>query len=172
MCAFLSQLSRMKHLPPTHTRTHARTHARTHTHARAHAHTHTRAPRLQTNRHLSAACYRCEKVGYFSREAACLWDSVFKIRANIAAQAKRHLRRIYGEPSPTYTAVHMRLGGLTGEGDFARQRTGGSALDTFIAAIGVANRLSAESNITAPTLVITDNHALREFIKVGPLGRP
>ena len=127
---------------------------------------------LQTNAHPAAKCYGCDEFVFYTPGALCLWNSVFRLRSDIIGQAQQHLQRLYGEPPPPYAAVHLRLGGLTGEGELTRQRAAGSPLDIFIAAIRCASKLAAAGNITAPILVVTDNHALREFVKVGPLGQP
>ena len=123
---------------------------------------------LQTNRAIWAKCWGCQNLTFYTPEALCVWNSVFRLRSDIISQAQQHLQRLYSEPSPSYAALHLRLGGLTGEGELRRKRAAGSPLEIFIAAIRCANKLAAASNIEAPILVVTDNHALREFIKVDP----
>lgn len=64
-----------------------------------------------------------------------------------------------------YTAIHLRLGGLTGEKDIPFVRGGGNPFDNFLAAATCANRLRVHYNMDLPILVVTDNHKLREMLQ-------
>jgi hypothetical protein len=85
--------------------------------------------------------------------------------SDVLNQARAELARLYPSGPSPYVAVHMRLGGLTGEEGVPGVDRGLSPLPNFIAGIrcGVKLANSRHISLTAtPALVITDNHYLRQ----------
>jgi hypothetical protein len=67
---------------------------------------------------------------------------------------------------PRYTAVHMRLGGMTGEPRIPFTRGGGTPMDNFISAVTCAKKLTGHHGMNTPILMITDSHKLRKKLRV------
>jgi len=134
-----------------------------------------------TNMPLNGTCWHCPPVpSVWSKEASCLWQSLFRPVDPIIQQARAEMARLYPRGPHPYVAVHLRLGGLTGEQE-VRVR-GRSPLDDFIAGARCASQLAAENSIDltqTPTLYVTDNHFLRQALQgkyfgqmVAPIGAP
>ena len=80
---------------------------------------------------------------------------------------RTHLAQaMYTELAPRYVAVHLRLGGLTGEKVFGSARSGGTPLGNFLKSIECANRMAKHAGITAPIMFVADHHELRDFLRV------
>lgn len=127
-----------------------------------------RPPNPQTNQHLWAACAGCPNMTDWSQEAACAASRLWKPTEEILQRAKEHTRQLYGDADARYVAVHMRLGGMTGEKEYPVDwtRGGGTPFSSFLRSVRCANQLAKQEGIAVPTLMITDNHALRNFLKV------
>lgn len=104
----------------------------------------------------------------WSQEAACAASRLWRPTRDILERAREHTRQLFGDADARYVAVHMRLGGATGEKELPQQsaRGGGTALSAFLRSVRCANQLAKQEGIAAPILVVTDNHALRGFLKV------
>lgn len=126
---------------------------------------------FQTNMFMDGACYGCPPLNStWSDEAACFWRRLFKPRDEIVAMAQKQLASLYGAPNPRYIAIHLRLGGLTGERHV--EERGKGPFKNFIAAITCANKLAHNHSFTpskVPFLMVADNHHLRTFIQAGNL---
>lgn len=119
---------------------------------------------LQTNARMEALCKGCPELSEMDAKTACVWNRLFRPTDAIYKQADQELQRMYGNSSARYVAVHLRLGGFTGEGEHER---GKGPLKNFAGAIRCANQLARQSNISSstPILLVTDNHHLRTFIQ-------
>lgn len=129
---------------------------------------------LVTNMEINATCKNCPPVAsQWSEEAACLWQSMFRPVDAVLDQAQAELARLYPNGPSPYVAVHLRLGGLTGEEGIPGAERGMAPLPNFIAAARCAAGLAASHHINlthAPMLVITDNHRLRQGLQENILG--
>lgn len=123
---------------------------------------------VQTNQRMEAVCPGCPELQELDASTACVWNRLFRPTASILAEAEQELQRLYGSSSPRYVAVHLRLGGMTGEGEHER---GSGPLKNFAGAIRCANQMARENgvNSSTPILFVTDNHHLRNFLREGHL---
>lgn len=124
---------------------------------------------LQTNMGMGGACFQCPVLqSDFSHDAVCLWQRLLRPIDALERRADALLLQMYGQRSPQYVGVHLRFGGLIGEGD---QERGKSPLLNFIDAVSCARRLAHSASVTqaTPILVITDNHHLRTFLQAGSI---
>jgi hypothetical protein len=127
-----------------------------------------------SNMKLNATCWRCAAIeSEWSKDAACLWHSVFRPADAVLAAARTEFARLYPYGPSPYVAVHLRLGGLTGEEGIPGVERGLSPLPNFIAgaqcAVKLADRLKISLAAT-PVLVVTDNHRLRQGLKSDTFG--
>lgn len=135
---------------------------------------------IKTNRPVDEACAICPPVGsIWSDEASCFMRSIFKVEASIQQQTQQQLVALYDQPTPSYVAVHLRLGGMVGEAVGEHDERGKSPLLNVMAAIRCANALARKSSISLPILLITDSIVLREFLAennlagiITPMGVP
>jgi hypothetical protein len=129
---------------------------------------------ISTNLEINGTCWNCPSiVSQWSKEAACLWQQLFRPTDAIVHQAQAQLMKLYPGPPRQYVAVHLRLGGLTGETGIPGVERGKSPLHNFFAGTRCAAKLARNSNIDlrqTPALVITDNHVLREALLELDLG--
>lgn len=127
-----------------------------------------------TNMPINGSCRNCAPIALeWSADAACLWHSIFSPTQVILDQARAELARLYPRGPSPYVAVHLRLGGLTGEEGAPGPDRGLSPLPNFIAGVrcGVQLARSRHIGLTAtPALVITDNHYLRKGLQENLLG--
>lgn len=124
---------------------------------------------VQTNQHMDAECPACPALHPTTSSTACTWARLFKPADDVIAQAEQQLQQLYGSSNVTqYVAIHLRLGGFTGEAEHER---GSGPLKNFAGAVRCANRLAQQHNISSstPLLMVTDNHHLRSFIREGHL---
>lgn len=122
---------------------------------------------VHTNQYIDSPCPGCPPVTLWGSDATCLWSRMFKPLPGLELRATKQLQVLYKSSTPPpYTAIHMRLGGLTGESEIPFVRGGGSPFDNFLAAATCANRLRVHYSMDLPILVITDNHKLREMLQV------
>jgi hypothetical protein len=127
-----------------------------------------------TNLPINGSCWKCPPLASaWSVESACVWQHMFRPVGDILRQAESELARMYPTDTRGYVAVHLRLGGLTGEEGIPGSERGGlSPLHDFLAGATCAARLAASSSISlrdAPVLVVTDNHDLRQALQQGAL---
>lgn len=118
---------------------------------------------LQTNMVMDGPCYGCPPLDPASKEAACLWRTLFTPQNDIVDSARQELVALYGAVNVAFVAIHLRLGYLTGE--MAWQSRGNGPLHDFLDVIRCANGMASRHNITLPFLVATDNHNLRKFLQ-------
>lgn len=123
---------------------------------------------FHTNAHMDTPCHSCPALDPWSMEAACLWQKLFRPNQNILDAAAEQLRSIYNtSDTPNFVAVHLRLGGLTGEGEARERGTGNGPMANWMAAVECASKLAQESGINTtavPILIAADNHQLRGFL--------
>lgn len=138
---------------------------------------------IVTNIPFNRPCTACQPVGgIWTQQGACFWQAVFKPREHILQQAEEQLLMIYSTPLPPYVAIHLRLGGLTGEEGAPGPERGKDPLHNVLAAVRCAGQLAKNNSISVmqtPYLVITDHHALRQLVQqhalldfVSPSGLP
>lgn len=118
---------------------------------------------LQTNMFMTGNCSGCPPLhSGFSADAVCLWKRVLQPARVILQRSEAILQQLFPH-NQTFAAVHMRMGGLTGEGV---QERGNGPLRNFMDAITCARDLAKSTSIqnTTPILVVTDNHDFRQFL--------
>lgn len=121
-------------------------------------------------------CYKCPTVNSH-KEVSCIMRRTLRVTDDIQQRAEQQLVALYGTPKPAYTAVHLRLGGLTGEEalpdyDLARRKASTNQLQSLMSAVACANQVmwgAGAATRGQPILMVTDNHALRAFIQQGNL---
>lgn len=120
---------------------------------------------LQTNMFMTGDCHMCPPLtSGFSQDAACVWRRIFKPTDSIVERANHILREMYPR-GKKFVAVHLRLGGLSGEGV---QERGNGPLANFLDAISCARKLATMATTVekrTPILIVTDNHELRQFLQ-------
>eukprot|EP00775_Hariotina_reticulata_P003895 gene3895-4149_t len=150
-----------------------------------------------TNIGADAACYGCPQIELWTREAACIWKRLFRPADDIVLRAEKQLQTLFknSKRPPVYDALHLRLGGLTGELEFdSVERAGGrNPLQQFANAVECVRKL--QQNITGsvatpltplassgstdnrlagnesdPVMIMTDNHEFRRLVQGGALG--
>jgi hypothetical protein len=70
---------------------------------------------LITNEPMDSDCMGCPKMDAWGPMAVYLWNKLFKLRPEIQELADQQYRRLFGASNLPYVAVHLRLGGMTGE---------------------------------------------------------
>lgn len=113
---------------------------------------------------MDAPCAGCANISVWGRDAACLWQRVFKPVPPILARAQAELQALYNTSNPKYAAAHLRLGGLAGEADFQSTRGGGTPLTSFAAAVSCAQRMKKVCDLVQPTMILADSQTLRNYI--------
>lgn len=130
---------------------------------------------ISTNMALNWTCYKCPKIeSFWSEEASCLWQQMFRPVAAIQRAAAAELDKLYTGGARPYVAVHLRLGGLTGESGKPGADRGKAPLENFLASVQCASKLAINSSINldeTPALAVTDNHALRKALQAGAFKR-
>jgi hypothetical protein len=123
---------------------------------------------VQTNQRMDAPCAGCPQLQEMHASTACVWTRLFRPTDEIIAEAEQELMRLFNSSRPQYVAVHLRLGGFTGEREHER---GKGPLKNFAGAVRCANQLAHEQNISSstPILMVTDNQHLRSFLREGQL---
>jgi hypothetical protein len=123
---------------------------------------------VRTNLLMDAECSGCPHLPALEASTGCVWARLFKPTKGIKAAAQQELMRLYNSSSPRFVAVHLRLGGFTGEGEHER---GQGPLKNFAGAVRCATQLAREHNISSstPILMVTDNQHLRSFLREGHL---
>jgi hypothetical protein len=127
----------------------------------------------------------CPNISAWGSDAACMWGRIFKPIPVLQFKAQSQLQvtrpaewRVisnYNENMqamfstvhvPRFTAVHMRLGGLTGEQAIEHVRGGGTPLNNFFSAVLCATRLARHYATAFPIVFVVDNHELRSQLQV------
>jgi hypothetical protein len=123
---------------------------------------------VQTNQRMDALCHGCPQLQEMEASTACVWTRLFRPTDEIIREAEQELVRLFNSSSKQYVAVHLRLGGFTGEGEHER---GKGPLKNFAGAVRCANQLAREQNISSstPIVMVTDNQHLRAFLREGHL---
>jgi hypothetical protein len=129
---------------------------------------------ITTNMWLNSTCWNCPSISSeWSREAACLWQQLFQPASDVMQMAQDELSRLYPGPPRPFVAVHLRLGGLTGEAGVPGQDRGKTPLHNVFAghrcAFGLARNSSIDLRQT-PALIVTDNHDLRQAVLESQFG--
>eukprot|EP00775_Hariotina_reticulata_P004788 gene4788-5038_t len=98
----------------------------------------------QHNIHAEDPCYQCPAISS-PQELSCMLRRTLRVTDDIQQQALQQLIALYSTPTPAYTAVHLRLGGLTGESqlppeDIARRGASSNQLQSFMSAVGCASK--------------------------------
>lgn len=137
---------------------------------------------IHTNLNIDGRCWGCAPVNSsWSEEAACLWQHMFRPVRGVLEAATAELRDLYPGGLRPYVAVHLRMGGMTGEMDDVASFRSQGALANLLAGAKCASWLAGNHSIrpAQPVLVITDNHKLRLGIQerllhnmVAPKGLP
>eukprot|EP00195_Chlamydomonas_chlamydogama_P014630 CAMPEP_0202897766 /NCGR_PEP_ID=MMETSP1392-20130828/6450_1 /ASSEMBLY_ACC=CAM_ASM_000868 /TAXON_ID=225041 /ORGANISM="Chlamydomonas chlamydogama, Strain SAG 11-48b" /LENGTH=307 /DNA_ID=CAMNT_0049583505 /DNA_START=282 /DNA_END=1202 /DNA_ORIENTATION=+ len=106
-----------------------------------------------------------EPLGHFiSNQRSCILHELFKPSELLRTHVLDMRKKLFGSTAVKYVAVHLRLGGLTGEM---------WAIDRFdhfqglMAAMSCARDLAAAHNVTSPVLLLTDNVVLRQHVHEG-----
>jgi hypothetical protein len=147
-----------------------------------------------TNAGADAACYGCPQLDLWTRETACIWKRLFRPADDIVLRAEKQLQSLFKQSKlPVYDALHLRLGGLTGELELdAVERAGGrnplqqfanavecvrklqqnitGSLGAPLASNGAADDHPMSSNVSDPVMIVTDNHEFRRLVQGGALG--
>lgn len=121
---------------------------------------------VQTNQRMDAQCKGCPDLPELHPSTACVWNRLFRPTDQILQDAQQELLRLYNSSGPGYVAVHLRLGGFTGEAEHER---GQGPLKNFAGAVRCARKLASQRNISTSTsiLMVTDNQHLRTFLQQG-----
>lgn len=131
---------------------------------------------IRTNSFMDNPCVSCPDLAPWSRDAVCLWHTLFRPNADITAQVYHQLSLLYSRRNVRYAAIHLRLGGSVGEAELTAAtepvRYAHGPLKNFLGAIKCVHALAKISNIdlaSTPILLITDNLYLRQFVGSGHL---
>jgi hypothetical protein len=123
---------------------------------------------IYVNAPVNWTCHGCPVLASeWSPEAACIWQRMFRPVHAVIEQAQQELGQALPEAMP-YAAVHLRLGGLTGEPSFPWDNRGKDPFSNFMAGMRCADQsLRNHSMDTSQTaiMVVTDNHYLRQFVQ-------
>lgn len=116
-----------------------------------------------TNMKMNATCPGCPALpSLFSHDAVCLWNRILRPTPAILRKADEQLAEL-GLVGHRYAAVHLRMGGLIGEGEVNR---GSDPLSLFLEGTDCARNISMSMNFPEPkTLIVSDNHNLRRLVR-------
>lgn len=119
---------------------------------------------------------RCDEDGAEPLGAACMCICLIALLMSLLTHSLLRWdfctlvqQLLYSTSTPVYTAIHMRMGALTGEGALLNIRGRPRQLPSFLDAVACANRLGTSRGISrqTPIMMIVDDHQLRNFLKVG-----
>jgi hypothetical protein len=122
-----------------------------------------------TNLDITASCWGCATLSGWTVETACIWQNMFQPVGAVVDKARQRLQLMYPQQQP-YVAMHLRLGGLTGEEGAPGPERGRSPLHNFLAGSRCATQLASNKSILltqSPVLLITDHHYLRQAVLEG-----
>ncbi|GIM07512.1 hypothetical protein Vretimale_11620 [Volvox reticuliferus] len=116
----------------------------------------------------------------WSDTAACLFQALFQPNELVMSAVEAEIASLYGNSQAPYSALHIRIGGLEGEGEASIQLSRMSKLNYFLESVSCLHDLSQtgiggqDSQETAAVrqpahLVVSDSNFLRNKIRKGVL---
>lgn len=73
---------------------------------------------------------------------------------------------MFNSTAPRYAAIHMRMGGMSGEPSIPFVRGGGGDFGNFLKAAQCAQRLAKRHALPPPVLMVVDSNEVRDALKV------
>jgi hypothetical protein len=101
--------------------------------------------------------------------ASCLLQALFKPHADLQRDYEAAMQQLFGAPSAAYVAIHFRAGGMKDSEKYVVKRADDN-LSALMRSLACARGKAKLRNVTAPMLLLTDNHDLRQAIRRGLLG--
>lgn len=75
-------------------------------------------------------------------------------------------QEMFNNSNPRYAAIHMRMGGMSGETRLDIVRGGGDPFGNFLKAAQCAQRLAKHNDLPVPVLMVVDDNGVRDALKV------